>query len=135
MRLHLFGALLLSVVAAPLLNASTNGEQPNEYQQGTVLSVEKQVVRSPDLGIYSGTDIPLQSVHYAYDVSLRVGCVTYQGRYETPLDYLPSAFSPGKSIQVRLTKHAMNFDVPGGNKFLIRGKEKCLTAENSAEQL
>lgn len=137
MKRGLLVALLLSAAAVPSLSASTNGERPKDYQQGTVLSVERQEVRSPDpdLYFYSGTDMPLQSVHYAYNVSVQVGCVTYHGRYETLLDYLPSAFSPGKAIQVHLAKHAMHFDVPGDSEFILRGKEKCLTADNSAEQL
>jgi hypothetical protein len=130
----LFVAVLVFIIAAPLLHASTNEEQSKQHQQGTVLSVERQEVRSPE-GYYSGTDVPLQSEYYAYNVSVRVGCVTYHGRYETPFDYLPSAFGPGKPIQVRMTKYAMHFDVPGDNEFMVRGKEKCLTADNSAEQV
>jgi hypothetical protein len=123
-------------VAVPLLSASTSGEQSKGHQQGTVLSVERREVRSPDV-YYSGTgtDVPLQSVYYAYEVSVQVDCVTYHGRYETPFDYLPSAFSPGKPIQVRVAKHAMHFDVLGANEFILRGKERCLMADNSAEQL
>ncbi len=43
----------------------------------------------------------------------KVGCGTYVGRYESYIDYLPSAFSANKAIPVRLTKHVMYFDVPG----------------------
>jgi hypothetical protein len=35
------------------------------------------------------------------------------GRYETTLDFLPSALTPNKTIPVRLTKHVLYFDIPG----------------------
>jgi hypothetical protein len=105
--------VLVFVVAAPLLGAYAKDVPPNGFQQGTVLSVERQEVTSPDLCCYSGTDAPLQNEYYSYDVSVRVGCGTYVGRYDTYIDYLPSAFSPNKTISVRLTKHVLYFDVPG----------------------
>lgn len=89
------------------------------YQQGTVLKVRREEVSSPSECCYSGTDAPLQSQYYAYEVSLRVGCSTYRGRYETPFDYFPSAFKAGQSVSVRLTKHVMNFDVPGENNLKV----------------
>lgn len=90
------------------LHASVKQPQSNRYQQGTVLSVERQEVAS-----YAGPDLPLRSEYYAYDVSVRVGCGIYVGHYETSFDYLPFAFSPNQLIPVRLTKYVMYFDVPG----------------------
>ncbi len=83
------------------------------FQQGTVLSVERQEVVTPNQCCYSGSDTPLQTQHYAYDISVRVGCGTYVGRYESYIDSLPSAFSPNQEIPVRVTKHVMYFDIPG----------------------
>jgi hypothetical protein len=37
---------------------------------------------------------------------------TYVGRYETALNYLPSAFSSDQPIPVRLTEHILYFDLP-----------------------
>jgi len=105
--------VLVVVVVAPLLGAYAKDVPPNGFQQGTVLSVERQEVTSPNVCCYSGTDAPVQTEYYSYDVSVRVGCGTYVGRYDTPFDYLPSAFSPNKTISVRLTKHVLYFDVPG----------------------
>lgn len=87
----------------------------NAYQQATVLKVNREELTSPNVCCYSGTDAPLQTAFYAYEVSLHVGCSTYQGRYETPFDYFPSAFAQGQAIPVRMTKHVMYFDVPGGH--------------------
>jgi hypothetical protein len=105
--------VLVFVVTVPVFNAKAKEVQSKGFQQGTVLSVERQEVVSPNQCCYSGSDAPLQSQYYSYDVSVRVGCGTYVGHYETPFDYMPSAFSPNKAIPVRLTKHVMYFDVPG----------------------
>ena len=107
-----YAGILAVVVFAPLLAALAKDQPDAGFQRGTVLKVERQEVRSPDTCCYSGTDAPLQSEYYAFEVSVRVGCTIYEGRYETPFDYFPSAFSPGKSIQVRPTKHTLYLDTP-----------------------
>jgi hypothetical protein len=103
--------MLALAMFAPCIRASASQLAP--YQQGTVLSVDRQEVSSPSECCYIGTDGPLQSQYYAYDVSVRIGCENYVGRYETAFDFLSSAFTPNKSISVRLTKHILYFDVPG----------------------
>jgi hypothetical protein len=105
--------MLVLAVVVPLLNASAKQQQSKDYQQGTVLSVDRQEVSSPNQCCYTGTDAPLQSSYYAYEVSVRVSCGVYVGRYETAFDFLPSALSPNKTVQVRLTKHLLYFDLAG----------------------
>ena len=102
------------LVIVPMLNASVTRGKPNPFVQGTVVDVQKQKVDSPDttIGGSNPSDAPLTSRYYAYEVSVRVDCETYVGRYETPFNHLPSAFSPNQPIQVRLTKHVMYFDLP-----------------------
>jgi hypothetical protein len=109
----LYAAIVVSMFMVSMLSASPMQVQSKLYQPGTVLSVDRQEVTSPNQCCYSGSDSPVQTEYYAYDVSVRVACVTYVGRYETPFDYLPSAFGPNKTIQVRLTKHILYFEVPG----------------------
>ena len=92
---------------------ATNKPQQDNYVHGTVVSVERQEVTSPNECCNNPTDAPLQTQYYAYNVAVRVDCGTYTGRYETPFDYLPSAFSPNHPIDVRLTKHVMYFNVAG----------------------
>jgi len=106
-------SVFVLVVTMSALSAKAKQVQSKGFQQGTVVSVERQEVMSPDQCCYSGTDAPLQTQYYAFDVSMRVGCGTYVGRYESYIDYLPSAFGANKEIPVRLTKHVMYFDVPG----------------------
>lgn len=106
--------VLAVFVLFPMLSASVKEKPTNGYQQGTVLKVERELVRSPDQCCYNPGDAPLRTEYYEYDVSVRVKCTTYQGRYETPWDYFPSAFSPGEVVPVRLTKHVMYLDVREG---------------------
>lgn len=112
------------------LTAFAKNKQPDTLTQGTVVSVDREEVSSPNQCCYTGTDTPLQSTYYAYKVSLHVGCVTYDGEYDTPFDYFPSAFSSGKTLQVRLAKHEMYFDVPGDSnlKMNIVHRSKDRTA-------
>jgi hypothetical protein len=100
-------------IIVPTLYAA---EQVNStYVQGTVVRVQQHKVYSPEvmMGGSNPSDAPLASRSYAYEVSVRVDCDTYVGRYATPFNYLPSAFTADQSIQVHLTKHAMYFDLPG----------------------
>jgi len=101
------------VVVVPALYASQRQNTPSPYVQGTVLEVQKQEVYSPDtVGGSNPSDATLTSRYYAYEVSIRVDCKTYVGRYETPFDYLPVAFTANQPIQVRLARHVMYFDLP-----------------------
>jgi hypothetical protein len=82
---------IAALVMAPILNASPTRTNSNPYTQGTVVAVQKHKVYSPDstIGGSNPSDAPLTSRYYAYDVSVRVDCRTYVGRYETPINYLP----------------------------------------------
>lgn len=113
MKENLYIGITLLVVA-PVLSASPTSAKSNPYVQGTVVAVQKQKVYSPDypMGGNNPTDAPLTSRYYAFEVSVRIDCRTYVGRYETPFNYLPSVFTPDQLIQLRLTKHVMYFDLP-----------------------
>jgi hypothetical protein len=102
------------LVIVPMLNASPARSKANPFVQGTVIEVQKQKVYFPDYAIGGSNppDAPLTSRYYAYQVSVRVDCKTYVGRYETQFNYLPSEFTPNQPIQVHLTKHVMYFDLP-----------------------
>jgi hypothetical protein len=108
-------SVLVLAVTMSAVSAKAKVGRSKGFQQGTVVRVERQEVMSPNPCCYSGSDAPLQTQYYEFDVSVRVGCGTYVGRYETYMDYLPSAFSPNEDIRVRLTKHVMYFDVPRGH--------------------
>jgi hypothetical protein len=112
----------------PALYAAERGRS-SSYVQGTVVRVQKHKVYSPDSmsGGNNPSDAPLTSRFYAYEVSVRVDCKIYFG-HETPFNYLPSAFTPDQSIQVRLTKHVMYFDLPNDQDMrmgIVRRRTEC----------
>jgi hypothetical protein len=100
---------IISAVAIPY--AVGQSKQP---RQGTIVNVQKQDVWTPP--VRTGADAvraPLQSHYYLYDVSVRLDCDVYVGRYESELDDLPSALSANNSVPVRLMKHTIYLDFPG----------------------
>lgn len=113
MQKYLCAALFL-LISVPIALYAKSGPQANTYVQGTILAVQKQNVSSP--GTMAGTapsDAPLRSSYYAYNISIRVRCTTYTGRYDTPLNYLPAALSPHHPVDLRLSRHVMYFHAPG----------------------
>jgi len=121
--LAVFVALVMALYAAEPVRSGS-------HVQGTVVRVEKHKVYSPDStsGGSNPSDAPLTSRFYAYEVSVRVDCETYVGRYETPFNYLPSAFTPDQSIQVRVTKRVMYFDLPNDPDVrmgIVRRRSEC----------
>lgn len=109
---HIAVAVLLA--ALPMFYVSPSRRKSEDYVQGTVVGVESHRVESPEFtgGGSNPSDAPRVSRYYVYEVSIRVGCKTYVGRYETPFHYLPSVFAPAERLEFRLTKHVMDFDVP-----------------------
>ncbi|HLW88921.1 MAG TPA: hypothetical protein VKR57_10550 [Terriglobales bacterium] len=107
MKRNLWVGIAALVFVVPSLYAS-------QYVEGTVIEVQKHKVYSPEytMGGSNPSDAPLTSRYYAYEISIRIDCQTYIGRYETPFNYLTSAFTPNRPVQVRLTKHVMYFDLP-----------------------
>lgn len=74
------------------------------------------------------SDAPLTSRYYAYEVSVRVDCEIYVGRYVTAFNYLPSAFTADRLIPIRLTKHVMYFDLPNDPDLrmgIVRRRPAC----------
>jgi hypothetical protein len=129
MKRNLCICIAVLVVVAPALYAAESVHS-NPYVQGTVVQVQQHKVYSPDsmIGGSNPSDAPLTSRYYAYEVSVRVDCKTYVGRYETPFNYLPSEFTSNQTIQVRLTKHVMYFDLtnnPDLRMGIVRRNEVC----------
>jgi len=102
----------------------------NQFVQGTVVDVQKRRVEWPSytMGGSNPSDAPLTSRFYAFEVSVKVDCMTYVGRYETPINYLPSIFTPNRALQVRLTKHVMYFPFsndPDMRMGIVRRRNEC----------
>jgi len=114
MKTSLCVVIVALAVVVPALYASQTQNGSHSYVQGTVVDVQKHEVYSPEysVGGSNPSDAPLASRYYAYEISIRVDCKTYVGRYETPFNYLPVAFTSNQPIRVRLTRHVMYFDLP-----------------------
>jgi hypothetical protein len=111
MKIRLCLGILAIVSAVSITYAVGQSQQP---PQGTIVSVQKQDVASPP--VRTGADrvrTPLRSHYYLYNVSVRLNCEVYAGRYESELDDLPSELSANNSVPVRLLKHVMYLDFPG----------------------
>ena len=114
MKKNLYVVTLVFVMIAPTAPAMVVSSK--EWVQGTVVQVQKRRVESPEyqFGSSNPSDAPLASRYYAFEVSIRVDCETYVGRYSTPFNYLPSVFTADQPIRFRLTKHVMYFELPNG---------------------
>lgn len=117
------------MILLPRLHAAKK-DSSSSYVEGTVVKVQGQKAYSPSVtvGGSNPSDAPLTSRFYAYEVAIRVDCNIYVGRYETPFNYLPSAFTADHPIQVRLTKHVMYFDLPNDPDMrmgIVRRKSEC----------
>jgi len=132
-------AIPLMLVALPMFYVSPS-RNAREYVEGTVVGVESHQVESPGftVGGSNPSDAPLTSHYYVYEVSIRVGCETYVGRYETPFHYLPSAFASAQRLELRLTKHVMYFEIPysdGIRMGIVRRYRECGTNRQSGHSV
>jgi hypothetical protein len=111
MKLGLCVSILAVVSGVTVTYASGQSKQS---QQGTIVQVQKQDVAEPAVRTgAAATRAPLQSHYTLYNVSVRLNCDVYVGRYESELDNLPSELSANNSVPVRLQKHVMYLDFPG----------------------
>ncbi len=84
--------------SAGLLNAS-----PRHFEKGVVVGVQKY---QPDRPRYDKrTSAPARASEYDYDISIQLDCSVYVARFQSPVDYLPSAFKPHQAIEVSIGKH------------------------------
>ncbi|HZQ66899.1 MAG TPA: hypothetical protein VFA68_00155 [Terriglobales bacterium] len=117
-KMLMVSGLILSALLV-YLHAAPKREPKNQYQTATVVSVDKHISDSNYLG--SPSDAPLQTEDYSYDISIRLQCNIYIGRYESATDYLPSVFSPKHLVDVRLQKHLMYVSLPESDREVKMG--------------
>jgi hypothetical protein len=80
---------------------------PNSYLDGTVLRVER-VESQARTSLNNPSDAPMPDPgRFSYNVSVRVNCGTYVGRYENWYDFVPSILAPNQKIRLRLTRNEM----------------------------
>ena len=107
-------SLTLLVLMCGGLQTGAFGGTKQPYQSATVVGVANH--ETPSIYVGNPTDAPLQSEVYSYDIAIELNCTVYTVRYETGLDYLPSAFSPNQTVKVSLEKHVMNVNLPGARE-------------------
>jgi hypothetical protein len=97
--------LICFLLAGIFLPSALTAEAPRTFQQAVVVSAEKH---EPDTSHYNKrTDAPTPVAEYDYDVSVRLNCSVYVGRYKSAIDYLPGVFAANQTIEVSLEKHVM----------------------------
>jgi hypothetical protein len=131
MNKRLCVSILAIVSAVPITYAVGQSSQP---QAGTIVSVQQQDVSNPP--VRTGAEFgrtPVQSHYYLYNVSVRLNCDVYAGRYESELNDLPSALSTNNSVPVRLMKHTMYLDFPG-NSVKLRIVHHKVSQEATCDQ-
>jgi hypothetical protein len=108
---------MTTLVMLPMFCASQTQANSSPYVKGRVVAVRKHDLYSPESTSAGSnpSDAQLSSTYYAYEVSVRVDCMIYVGRYETPFKYLPSAFTPDQPIKLRMMKGAMYFHLPNAS--------------------
>lgn len=115
-----FAALLVILGAFPLAYASSKHAQSNPYLEGSVLQVEKHETTQSTAGS-NPSDAPLPDPEtYDYDISVRVNCGTYVGRYESWYDYVPASLSANQKVQLRVAHGTLYLDVPNQKEVPLR---------------
>jgi hypothetical protein len=117
MALSLVSGALFLCAHAYAKRTSSNQEG---YQAATVISVDKHVTPSNYVGD-SPSDAPLAADDYSYDIGIRLNCNVYVGRYESAIDYLPSAFAPNHKVDVLVRKHVMYVSLPESDQEVKTG--------------
>lgn len=105
----LITGLLIFVAAASAQHTTKT------YRTGTILSVQTREANSDSYR--KATDAPTRSSAFTYDVSVRVDDVVLVGRSQSAIDYLPSTWSEGRSVEVSIDKHRMYLKGPSGEDF------------------
>ena len=111
-------SILLSAFLVVYLHAQS--KHMSGYEQATIVSVDKYTAPSNYAGD-TPSDAPAQPEPFAYDVGVRLNCNLYIGRYQSAIDYLPSAFAPNHTVDVRLDKHLMFVSLPDGDRIVKMG--------------
>ena len=108
----LLTCLLILVAAAPA------HPKAKSYQTGTILSIRSREANGVSYRV--PTRAPVRDTVFTHDVSVRVGDTVFVGRYNSWTDYLPSTWTEGSSVQVRIGKHNMYLKGPEGDDFQLR---------------
>ncbi len=105
--------LLIFGGSSLLLNASTR-----QYQKAVVVTVENH---DPATTLHRKvTDAPDALTEFDANVSIRLNCILYLGRYKSAIDYMPSVFAPEQAVEVSPEKNFLFVKVPGNGDVKLR---------------
>jgi hypothetical protein len=108
-----------------LANASTPARQ---YQTAVVVTVEGH---EPDAPFHlKKTDAAVPASESDATVSFRLSCTVYVGRYKSAIEYLPSVFEAGHSVEVSIGKPFMYVNIPGNGEVKLRVVRHYAVTEN-----
>lgn len=105
--------ILVSVICCLLVFSESVGllhASRRQFTTGVVVDVQKHGLNRPRYG--KRTDAPAPPDEYDYDISIRLQCSVYVGRYRTWTEYLPGAFAPNQSVEVSPGKHFLRVKLP-----------------------
>lgn len=91
-------------------NAVT-AETSRTFQRAVIVSAQKHEPDSPHYN--KRMDATAAATEYDYDISIRLNCSIYVGRYLSAIDYLPGVFAADQTIEISLEKRVMFVKVPG----------------------
>ena len=104
---------------------------PRQYQTAVVVNVQGHI---PDTALHrKATDAPDPLTEFDANVSIRLNCVVYLGRYKSAIDYLPEVFVAGHSVEVSPGKPFMYVKVPGNGVVKLRVVRRDPVAGNCSD--
>jgi len=108
--------VVISVVLAGTIFAICaygKGSESKLILHGTVVRVERHEAPERLSRGDNPSDAPMADPEvFAYDVTVRVNCGTYVGRYQSWYDHIPSVLRVDEKIQLRLARSTMYVAVP-----------------------
>jgi len=106
-----YGLLLGIVVMGMFADFAVAGDSSRKFQRAVVVTVQEREPNMPRRR--NPTDAPVARSEKDYDISLRVNCSVYVGRYESQSDDLPGAFAVGQALDVSPGKHVLYVKIRG----------------------
>jgi hypothetical protein len=106
-----YGWLLWFLVIGMFADFAVAGDSSRKFQKAVVVTVQEREPNMPRRR--NPTDAPVARSEKDYDISLRVNCTVYVGRYESETEDLPGAFAVGQALDVSRGKHVLYVKIPG----------------------
>jgi hypothetical protein len=122
--------VICMLMALVLLGAAFAKERPVE--NGTLVAI---LLLDTSHYYVEGED----KIYYTYQITARVGCTEYTGKYISEESGLAVAYMPGDTLEVRVTRQRWYARAPGEEKFMEirhssqRSIDKCKVSESGAQ--